>query len=156
MSRVVPTRRLCNLMSAAQFRFYAELNDFLPDENRGNELTRYFSVSGSVKDFVESFGVPHTEVDIVLSNGNPVDFSYPVRDGDRMSVYPVFESLDIAAVSRVRPAPLRVLRFLLDVHVGRLAAYLRLAGFDALYSNQASDADLAGIVAREGRALLTR
>jgi hypothetical protein len=71
-------------------------------------------------------------------------------------VYPVFESLDISSVSRVRPAPLRALRFLLDVHVGRLAAYLRMAGFDALYSNQASDPELAAIVAREGRVLLTR
>jgi hypothetical protein len=143
-------------MSAARFRFYAELNDFLPDQTRGKELTRYFSVSGSVKDFVESFGVPHTEVDLVLANGHPVDFSYPVRDGDRVSVYPVFESLDISPVSRVRPAPLRTLRFLLDVHVGRLAAYLRMAGFDALYGHQASDAELASIVGREGRVLLTR
>ena len=143
-------------MSAARFRFYAELNDFLPEESRGKELTRYFSVSGSVKDFVESFGVPHTEVDLVLANGKPVDFSYRVFDGDRVSVYPVFESLDISSVSRVRPAPLRALRFVLDVHVGRLAAYLRMAGFDALYGNQASDAELAGIVVREGRVLLTR
>ncbi len=143
-------------MSAARFRFYAELNDFLPDESRGKELTRYFSVSGSVKDFVESFGVPHTEVDLVLANGHLVNFSYPVRDGDRVSVYPVFESSDISPVSRVRPAPLRALRFLLDVHVGRLAAYLRMAGLDALYGQQASDAELAGIVARQGRVSLTR
>ena len=92
----------------------------------------------------------------MLANGNPVDFSYPVHDGDRVSVYPVFESLDISSVSRVRPAPLRALRFLLDVHVGRLAAYLRMAGFDALYGNQTSDAELARVVAREGRVLLTR
>ena len=143
-------------MSAAQFRFYAELNDFLPDQNRGNELTRYFGVSGSVKDFVESFGVPHTEVDLELANSKPVDFSCPVRDGDRVSVYPVFESLDISSVSRVRRVPLRALRFLLDVHVGRLAAYLRMAGFDTLHGNQASDSELAGIAASEGRVLLTR
>ena len=143
-------------MSAARFRFYAELNDFLPIENRGKALTRSFSVSGSVKDFIESFGVPHTEVDLVLANGKPVDFAYPVRDGDLVSVYPVFESLDIASVSRVRPVPLRALRFLLDVHLGRLAGYLRMAGFDALYGNQASDAELADMVAREGRVLLTR
>ena len=67
---------------------------------------------------------------VALANGQPVDFAYPVRDGDRVSVYPVFESLDISSVSRVRPAPLRGLRFLLDVHLGRLAAYLRMAGFD--------------------------
>jgi hypothetical protein len=150
------TAKVRNPMSAARFRFYAELNDFLPDENQGRELTRSFSVSGSVKDFVESFGVPHTEVDLVLVNGKPVAFTYPVRDGDLVSVYPVFESLDIASVSRVRPAPLRELRFLLDVHLGRLAAYLRMAGVDALYGNKASDAELANLVASEGRVLLTR
>lgn len=143
-------------MSTARFRFYAELNDFLPIESRAKELVRRFDVSGSVKDFVESFGVPHTEVDLVLANGSPVDFSYQVREGDFVSVYPVFESLDVAPVSRVRSAPLRCLRFLLDVHLGRLAAYLRMAGFDALYGNQASDAELAAAVAREQRVLLTR
>jgi hypothetical protein len=143
-------------MSAAKFRFYAELNDFLPEEARGKELTRQFSVSGSVKDFVESFGVPHTEVDLVLANGEPVEFSYRVNDGDRVSVYPRFEALDISSVTRVRPVPLRSLRFLLDVHLGRLAAYLRMAGFDALYGRQASDAELAAIVACEARVLLTR
>jgi hypothetical protein len=83
-------------------------------------------------------------------------FSYPMRDGDRVGVYPVFESLDISSVTRIRPVPLRALRFLLDVHVGRLAAYLRMAGFDALYDDQASDAELASIVVRQGRVLLTR
>jgi hypothetical protein len=73
-----------------------------------------------------------------------------VVDGELVSVYPVFESLDIASVSRVRPAPLRALRFLLDVHLGRLAACLRMAGFDALYGSQTSDAELASrVVMRE-------
>lgn len=143
-------------MSSARFRFYAELNDFLPVESWAKELVRQFDVGGSVKDFVESFGVPHTEIDLVLANGCAVDFSYQVRDGDLVSVYPVFESLDIASVSRVRPAPLRELYFVMDVHLGRLAAYLRMAGFDALYANRASDAELAGVVARDGRVLLTR
>ena len=94
-------------------------------------------------------------VDLLLVNGESVDFAYPVRDGDRISVYPVFESLDIAAVTRVRPEPLRELRFVLDVHLGRLAAYLRLAGFDTVYRNDRDDAELAGIAAG-GRVLLTR
>jgi uncharacterized protein len=143
-------------MNTARFRFYAELNDFLPEESRGKELVSRYDVSGSVKDSIESFGVPHTEVDLVVANGESVDFAYTVRDGDLVSVYPVFESLDISCVSRVRPAPLRALRFVLDVHLGRLAAYLRMAGFDALYSNQASDAELAKTVTVGGRVLLTR
>ncbi len=88
-------------MREARLRFCAELNDFLPAENRGKLLTRSFSVSGLVRDFVESFGVRHTEVDLVLANGKPIDFSYPVRDGDLISVYRLFESLDIASVCTV-------------------------------------------------------
>ena len=99
--------------------------------------------------------MPHTEVDLLLVNGESVGFAHPVRDGDWVSVYPVFESVDITAVSKVRPEPLRDLRFVLDVHLGRLAAYLRLAGFDTVYRNDLDDAELATI-ASSGRVLLTR
>jgi uncharacterized protein with PIN domain len=143
-------------MAAARFRFYAELNDFLPLEQRARDVERRFGAPGSVKDLIESFGVPHTEVELVLVNGRLVDFSYRVCDGDAVSVYPVFESLDVTSVSRVRPVPLRNLRFVLDVHLGRLAAYLRMAGFDAQYRNDAGDAELAEVVARDRRVLLTR
>ena len=142
-------------MPQATLRFYAELNDFLPAENRDRSVERPFNVRPSIKDLIEAAGVPHTEVDLLLVNGESVDFAYPVRDGDRISVYPVFESLDIAAVTRVRPTPLRELRFVLDVHLGRLAVYLRLAGFDTVYRNDLDDAELAGIAAG-GRVLLTR
>ena len=143
-------------MPAACFRFYAELNDFLPPPDRQRWLERRFDVSGSVKDCIESFGVPHTEVELVLANGEPVEFSYQVRDGDAISVYPVFESFDVSPVPRVRAQPLRDLRFVLDVHLGRLAAYLRMAGFDAAYDNRAGDPELAAVVAKDRRVLLTR
>jgi len=143
-------------MGAAWFRFYAELNDFLPAESRGRPVERRFDAPASVKDCIESFGVPHTEVELVLVNGAPVDFTYRVRDADAISVYPVFESLDVTPVPRVRAAPLRNLRFVLDVHLGRLAAYLRMAGFDAEYRNDAADPELAETVARGQRVLLTR
>jgi hypothetical protein len=109
-----------------------------------------------VKDLIEAIGVPHTEVDLILANGQSVGFDYAVRDGDRISVYPVFESLDITPILRVRPEPLRRTRFVLDTHLGRLAAYLRLVGFDALYRNDFSDEELADISRDERRILLTR
>jgi len=110
----------------------------------------------SVKDIIEGLGVPHTEVDLILLNGVSVGFDQSVADGDRMSVYPVFESLDIGAVSAVRARPLRVVRFAADVHLGRLAGYLRLAGFDTLYRNDWEDDQLATVAPREHRMLLTR
>ncbi len=143
-------------MARAQFRFYAELNDFLPPERRAIAFTHEFIDAATVKDMVESFGVPHTEVDLILANGGPVDFAYVVGDGDCISVYPVFEALDIAPLARLRPEPLREPRFVLDTHLGRLAGYLRMAGFDALYRNDYGDRELAGISAGERRILLTR
>lgn len=144
------------MRSQTFFRFYAELNDFLPAEKRQRTFAHCFELSSSVKDMIESLGAPHTEVDLILVNGESVDFSYLVRDGDRVSVYPVFESIDISPVLRVRPEPLREPRFVLDVHLGQLAVYLRMLGFDTLYRNDYEDAQLAYISSQEGRTLLTR
>jgi len=143
-------------MASARFRFYAELNDFLPPERRYREFQYDFVDIATAKDRIESFGVPHTEVDLILANGEPVDFPYRVKDGDRLSVYPVFESFDIAGLTRVRPEPLREPRFVLDAHLGKLAAYLRMIGLDTFYRACADDRDLARISAAEHRILLTR
>ena len=138
------------------FRFYEELNDFLPPARRKRDFAIPYN-RASVKDMIESLGVPHTEVDLILANGISVDFSYLVRPGDRISVYPEFESFDIAGLTRLRPEPLRQPRFVLDTHLGKLARYLRLLGFDTLYSNSYSDAELARISAGgDKRILLTR
>lgn len=143
-------------MKSARFRFYAELNDFLPPPRRGVQFTHAFSGTPSVKDAIESLGVPHGEVDLVLVNGESVDFRFPLRDGARVSVYPVFEAIDISPIARVRPSPLREPRFVLDVHLGRLAAYLRMLGFDVLAPREGADAELARISAEDHRILLTR
>src|SRR5689334_22319828 len=104
-------------MAEARFRFYAELNDFLPVEHRFQELAHRFLDGATVKDRIESFGVPHTEVDLILANGKSVAFDYRVQDGDLVSVYPVFEAFDIAGLNRLRPEPLRDPRFILDTHL---------------------------------------
>ncbi len=137
-------------------RFYAELNDFLPPDQRQKTLTHSFEVSASVKDMIEALGVPHAEVDLILVNGVSVDFSYQVQHGDVISVYPVFETLDITPLVRLRPKPLRETRFVLDVHLGRLAVYLRMLGFDTLYRNDYSDDELAHLSSSQERILLTR
>jgi uncharacterized protein with PIN domain len=140
----------------ASFRFYAELNDFLPRARRGIAFPYRFHMPAAVRDLIEATGVPHSEVDLILANGESVDFGYQVRDGDRISVYPVFETLDITPVLRVRPEPLRRIRFVLDGHLGRLAAYLRLLGFDTLYRNDFSDQELAETAQCDRRIVLTK
>ena len=143
-------------MARARLRFYAELNDLLPSERRQVTFVHEFRGRPAVKDLVEALGVPHTEVDLILANGRSVDFTYLVGDGDRVSVYPVFEAFDIGTLTLLRPEPLREPRFLLDVHLGRLARLLRLLGFDSLYANSATDPWLAHTSRAEHRILLTR
>lgn len=143
-------------MKQAAVRFYAELNDFLAPWRRRRTTSYGFEVSGSVEDLIEALCVPHTEVDLVLANGESVDFSYRVRNGDRISVYPEFEAMDISPLVRLRPQPLRDLRFVADTHLGRLAAYLRMVGFDTVYRSDYLDEELAKISASEKRILLTR
>lgn len=144
------------LMKQVHVRFYGELNDFLPLPRKMRLVTWKFDVSGSVKDMIESIGVPHTEVDLILANGEPVDFDHRLQEGERITVYPAFRSLDISQLIRMRREPLRRARFVVDTHLGRLAAYLRMLGFDTLYRNDYRDEELAKISAREDRVLLTR
>jgi uncharacterized protein with PIN domain len=143
-------------MACAHFRFYAELNDFLPIARRKVEFRHCFERRASIKDMIESFGVPHPEIELILVNGKSVDFDYIVADKDRVSVYPVFERLDVTPLVRLRERPLREPRFVVDANLGRLARYLRLLGFDCLYGNSISDDDVARISQQQMRIVLTR
>lgn len=140
----------------AEFRFYEELNDFLPLEQRKTTFRWSFYGNPSVKDTIQATGVPHTAVDLVLVDGQSVDFSYRLRGGERVSVYPVFERLDISPVIRLRPKPLRRSRFILDVHLGKLARYLRMLGFDAIYNQDWDDDAIIDLSLRQQRIILTR
>lgn len=137
-------------------RFYEELNDFLPKDKKKKRFDHSFIDRTSVKDLIESFGVPHTEVDLILLNGKSVESDYIIDDGDDISIYPVFESLDISDVQHLRPKPLRNPKFVADVHLGRLARYLRMMGFDVYYKNNLSDEEIVKISSKERRAILTR
>jgi len=143
-------------MKHATFRFYEELNDHLPPERRKRDFAHAFSGAPAVKDVIEALGVPHTEVELILVNGESVDFTRPLADGDRVSVYPVFEGVDVTPLLRVRERPLRQTRFVLDGHLGRLATSLRMLGFDTAWLNDAHDAELARVSSEEHRILLTR
>jgi uncharacterized protein with PIN domain len=133
------------------FRFHGPLNDFLLPERRFSDIEYRALLPGAVKDAIEALGPPHPEVGAIKINGLERGFGFLLSDGDRIEIFPEVP----AAESHLR-APLESRRFVLDVHLGTLAGYLRLLGFDALYRNDAEDAMLAEVAGREQRVLLTR
>jgi uncharacterized protein with PIN domain len=141
---------------SAEFRFYEELNDFLPAERRKVSFVHSFHGCPAVRDVIQAIGVPHTAIDLVLVEGQSVDFTHRLKGGERVAVYPVFERLDISPLVRLRPQPLRQTRFILDVHLGRLARYLRMLGFDSTYRDDWDDARIIELALAEQRIILTR
>lgn len=128
-----------------RFRFHGELNFFLKPERRNCEFTALTGLTDTVKHAVESLGAPHTEIGRILINAEAAAWTRQPRESDLVEVFP-----------HATPIELAEHRFVLDGHLGRLAAYLRMLGFDAWYRHQADDALLAQISSRESRLLLTR
>ncbi len=129
----------------AWFRFEGELNDFLAPGRRNVEFEHTAGTTDTVKHLIESLGVPHTEVERVEVNGKAIPETQPIADGDHVQVFP-----------HELPVLLKAARFVVDGHLGRLAAYLRMLGFDTWYDRFADDVLLAGVASGEGRFLLTR
>jgi len=143
-------------MPRATFRFYAELIDLLPKDKRKRNHEIDVRGNPSVGDVIADFRIAHTMVDLVLANDRPVDFQCPVRDGDRISVYPVFECLNITEITRLRKIPLRKPAFIADKGLEKLVRYLRLLGLDVLFDETAGREELITISRRERRIILTK
>ncbi|MFW6138818.1 MAG: Mut7-C RNAse domain-containing protein [Spirochaetota bacterium] len=143
-------------MNTAFFRFYQQLNDFLPVNKRKCFFQYVFSGRPAVKDSIEAVGVPHTEVGLILVNSSPAGFEHQIKHGDVVSVYPAFKSIDVSGMNPLHIELPEERRFVLDVHLGRLARYLRMLGFDVLYRNNYTDPEIVEIAGKERRIILTR
>lgn len=137
-------------------RLYEELNDHLPREMRKTAFPHTIAAGIPAGVLLEDLGIPEEKVELLLVNGESVDLRHRLRDGDRISVYPVFESFDIRDHLRLRDHPLRDPRFVLDAHLGKLASYLRMLGFDTLYKNDFKDRILMALSRNKGRILLSK
>lgn len=137
--------------------FHGNLQDLLKPALAGEEpVCHHLARRASIKDVVESLGVPHPEIVRLTVNGREVSFAYIVEDSDRIEVWPLAPPVDLLSPSILRPESLTAIAFVVDVNVGKLARLLRMAGLDAVYRNDYSDDKLAEIAAREKRILLTR
>jgi sulfur carrier protein ThiS len=143
-------------MGKALFRFYEELNDRLPPGQRKRDFEVALEGTETVREILEKMGVPPAEVDLLLANGQSVDLDYVLKEGDRISVYPVFERLDLTGVSRVREKPLRRLTFIVDRGLESVAESLKALGLDVTVGGHLGEEHILRMVKNEGRILLTR
>ena len=142
-------------MNHTEIKFSDNLKFFLPPHCQDTRVTHHFKGNPSIKDMVESFGIPHTEVIAISANSKPVDFTYLVQDQDQIMIFSHAELDLIPPDNRLQTNPLHH-RFILDTHLGKLAAYLRGFGFDCSYFNSSTDSDLAELSNLENRILLSR
>ena len=142
-------------MSTGTFRFYEELNDFLLNNRNKVDFEAKLNGRQSIKEIIEEFGVPATEVDLVLINGKSVDFNTIFQDGDRVSVYPVFERLNIQNVTQLRRIPLRRIQFIADIHLKNIVKPMRMLGFDIDFNPSYTQKNIIKISKKENRIILT-
>jgi uncharacterized protein len=126
------------------FIFLGDLSWFFGSSNPGNRVHLSFEDHQSVKHLIESLGIPHVEIGFVLANGEEIGLDRIPSTGDKIEVFPVEHGNPIDP------------RFMLDNHLGRLAALLRMLGFDCLYQNDFEDSQMAKLLELEQRLLLTR
>jgi hypothetical protein len=144
------------LFKPITFRCYAGLNDFLPGELRQKRFIYPLKTPLTLGEAIASLRIPLSEVDLALVNGRVRSLSETLHEDDSVTLYPTFEHLDISGLKGTRRPELPATRFVLDAHLGKLARYLRMLGFDCRYRTDFDDEELIEIAAREERILLTR
>jgi uncharacterized protein len=132
--------------------FHGNLVFFLRNKKALKPARRVLPHKASVKDVIESFGVPHPEVDVIFVNRQPVDFFFQLETDATLDVYPVASSI----FSTLRLQSQEARAFVADGHLGKLTRDLRLLGIDVSYDRDADDRELLRTMVREDRALLTR
>jgi len=137
-------------------RCYAELNDFLSFEKKQENFTLSLKTPVTVAEVIELLGIPLSEVDLVMVNSQPVELNHRLFENDYVSIYPTFETFDISRLKTAQKQPLRITRFILDAHLGKLAKYLRMLGFDTLYKNDYGDMEIIEIAKVQKRIILSR
>lgn len=140
----------------ASFQFFGCLQDLIARPHEDGRVLYPFNDQPAVKDAIEALGIPHTEVDIIIAAGRSVDFSWPLHSGARVAVYPFGWPIRIAPLTRLVPSVPDKPRFIIDVHLGKLARRLRLLGFDCRYRNDYDDDQIVRIALAEERIILTR
>jgi sulfur carrier protein ThiS len=140
-------------MPKVTVRFYEELNEYLPLDERKKDVEVRLEGRSTVREILRGRGIPQGEVDLVLVNGHSVALDHVVQQGDRVSFYPVFERFDVSEVTRLRRRPLRILRFVAEESLRETAERMKDLGFDVMCTDLQEAMEISRT---EKRILLTK
>ncbi len=141
-------------MFEVALRFRGSLVFFLYRRGRRDFFTARYRQRRSLKDLIESYGIPHVEVGAVLSRGSRIDMNYIPGHDDSIVLYPYYWTDDVIDTGSVIPAG--GVRFISDVHLRKLVRLMRFYGHDVLFNAEWDDSELAHVAAAGDRILLTR
>lgn len=137
--------------------FHGWLTTLIQRVRRSNGLlTPALNRRTSIKDLIESFGVPHTEVGSIEINRQLVPFDHIIEGESTVEIFPSQPPVNVLSPCLLRPKSLAAIRFLVDSNVAKLAGKLRMAGFDTLHDPLLHDAQLADMANETNRILLSR
>jgi uncharacterized protein len=142
-------------MAKVILRFYEELNFHLPEHLRKRDFGFESEEEATIQAIIESLGVPSGQVDLILANGQSVGFGHVAKTGERFSIYPVFESVDITELTCLPHRPLRSTKFVLDSGLEDLAAHMKRVGHDVRFESSSSWSEIMKISEEERRIILT-
>ena len=107
-----------------------------------------YARAATLKNAIEALGIPHTEIGRIRVNGIAATRDRIVRAGDVVETFPWPQSGASPDVV--------VLHFIADAHLGALARFLRMLGFDTIHDNGLADAAIRELALAERRIVLTR
>ncbi len=143
-------------MRYLQITFTKDLNFFIRSKPEKQIITYPLNRKASIKNIVESMGVPHTEIGAIVIDGDEVDFNFIPVHSRTAHIFGITKPFDVTIPSLLRPHPLKEIRFIADVNVGKLAKLLRMSGIDTAYATSFSDKTIAAIAEKDGRVVLSK
>jgi len=136
--------------------FSDDLDDFVQQKQDCGGVHYPLVRRASIKNIIESLGVPHTEIGAIRIDGEAVDFNFIPGETLKCHIHGIQTPFDVTVPSILRPRPLAKIRFLVDVNVGKLAPLLRMSGIDASYAPHTSDKEISIMAEEDGRIILSR
>ena len=138
------------------FTFHDDLQMLLRRSQAGRVVKYVLKRRASLKDILESQGIPHTEVAQIFLQDTEAGFDFIPEGGEVIDVMPFTDAVSVFASTLLRPRPTRLSKFMVDINVKKLARNLRIIGIDTTLVPEMRLADIGSFATSQQRILLTR